>query len=241
MSTEYLTRSEALSKVGQSTSTSNSNWFCTKQWLSTNGNFDSSKLSSYENNEFVVDDDIVKGSTEPDTRYTLTFNSLDVKFTIDYADFTGKSYSINFQPNTIIAHFHAWLPNEEYWQNVKIPVSYTLSQSNSYESNVHFDQFQVKFDEQPSQVYIVFYQTDVFPLSGRGVSLDAQDQVSRNLYGTYNPPSTEYIYSYFLNRGDYGEEPGSRWVNMTDLGNITALANRPVYIEVHFNYNNTFE
>lgn len=70
MSKNYLTQSQALTKISLSGGGSS---FCTKAWLVSNGNFDTSKLTNYENNDFVVDDDIVKKATIVEPIYVVAY------------------------------------------------------------------------------------------------------------------------------------------------------------------------
>lgn len=59
MSTKYLTQAQALSKIDSSGGNTD---FVKKSYLVSNGNFDTTKLTNYGNNDFVIDDDIVKKS-----------------------------------------------------------------------------------------------------------------------------------------------------------------------------------
>ena len=58
MSKDYLTQTQALQKAGNTGSVSNQ--FSTKKWLVSEGVFDTSKLTKYQDNDFVVDDDIIE-------------------------------------------------------------------------------------------------------------------------------------------------------------------------------------
>lgn len=58
MSKQYLTQKQALQKADQDASKA-SYWFSTKKWLIDQGVFDTSKLTKYDNEDFVIDDDII--------------------------------------------------------------------------------------------------------------------------------------------------------------------------------------
>ena len=80
MSKEYLTQKEALTKVGKTGTGVN---YTTRQWLISNGNFDTTRLTDYQIGQFVVDDDIIKKTVA--TRYTVTFSEINIKINLNYA------------------------------------------------------------------------------------------------------------------------------------------------------------
>lgn len=81
MSKQFLTQNEALKKIG---STGGDNKFATKQWLTNNGNFDTSYLASYQSGQFVVDDNIMSKPVNRNITINLkpTFNLGDLNYDI---------------------------------------------------------------------------------------------------------------------------------------------------------------
>ena len=66
MSKNFLTQKQALSKVGSSTS-GGTGEFTSKLWMSFKSEFDQSKLSKlskYGTYDYVIDDDITKGTRD---------------------------------------------------------------------------------------------------------------------------------------------------------------------------------
>lgn len=57
MSKQFLTQQQALEKIGRGGGSSR---FCTRSWLTLNGNFDTKNLTNYQYGQYVVDDDIVE-------------------------------------------------------------------------------------------------------------------------------------------------------------------------------------
>ena len=63
MSKNFLTQKQALSKVGSSTS-GGTGEFTSKLWMSFRSEFDQSKLSKYGTYDYVINDDITKGTRD---------------------------------------------------------------------------------------------------------------------------------------------------------------------------------
>ena len=81
MSKRFLTQNEALQKIG---STGGTNRFVTKEWLTGNGNFDTSYLTEYQSGQFIVDDDIMSKPINRNVTINLkpTFNLGDLNYDI---------------------------------------------------------------------------------------------------------------------------------------------------------------
>lgn len=216
MSKQYLTITQAMNKIG--TSGTGTNFITKAQCISMGGsNIDTSKLTNYNNTDYVVDDDIVKAAVSNYYSYTLT--DLTVTFQL-YNPPSGVEI-VQYPRENVYAILHVW--NGTSWRNSNTPVLCSNVTTGNGTITYNFSNIRVGSFTNDTNISIVmvtlYCDTNYFVTNnGTAVSLGSlyySNAVS--VSGDSQGIDDTFRNTGSLNRGDYGEPEGIAWVQVTNI------------------------
>lgn len=205
MSKQYLTITQAMNKIGASGTGTN---FITKaQCISMGGNkINTSKLTGYDNADYVVDDDIVAAQVATSFTYTLG------NITVDLSLYNPPSnLQMNTYPPTVDAYLYIIYSNGTSSVGNSVTASLTTNSTNQLTYTVSNVSINVYTSRTISYMYLVLISaTDSFMLLDNRtipygycmhndtISISGQiSNITDNTWANQSP----------LIRGDYGEDP----------------------------------
>lgn len=210
MSKNFLTRKQALSKIGKTGGGTN---FVTKSYLVSNG-FSTTPLTKYKNTDFVIDDDILAGSS---TNYTLTLGSFTLCMGFDNG--TLSKYSL-ISPSDQSRYIIALLCVKDSDGSLYVSSQYhpSVGSESSFYPNtpitVSSMNVKVRGDVTLQEIYVILYSD-----SSSVVLLNGGDN---NFVWTYN---SYYIRCQMRNTTDVnfntGKTPYIKSYSITDTNGVT--------------------